>query len=90
MLAKEAGDEDAMRRYGDCIWRSMWFMRNHQFRPANAFYVKNPEAVYGGIKGGLIDNNIRIDYDQHIIMAILNGLVVFDDRPAVSTASVFD
>jgi hypothetical protein len=88
-LAKFAKDEAAMKRYGDSIWQSMWFMMNHQYRPENAFFVRNPEAAMGGMKGGLIDNNIRIDFNQHIIMALLGGLVVFDDRPGVLTSTVF-
>jgi hypothetical protein len=88
-LAKFAKDDAAMKRYGDSIWQAMWFMANHQYRPENAFFVRNPEAVMGGMKGGLIDNNIRIDYNQHIIMAMLGGLVVFDDRPGVLTSTVF-
>lgn len=88
-LAKFADDKAAMKKYGDSIWQAMWFMMNHQVRPENAFYLRNPEGAMGGIKGGLIDNNIRIDYNQHVIMAMLSGLQVFDDRPGVSTTTVF-
>jgi hypothetical protein len=37
----------------------------------NGFFLDDPEAVVGGIRGGLDDAEIRIDYVQHHINAML-------------------
>ncbi len=88
-LAVAAGDEAAMKRYGDAIVWGSWFMLSNQFRNENTYYLRNPEYAMGGVRGGLIANDIRIDYDQHVAMALLGARAVWRDRPDMDTAALF-
>lgn len=60
------------------VRRAAWFISCNQFRSENAYYLKNPKRALGGIRGGLVDNNIRVDYNQHSIIALLGALRVID------------
>ena len=42
-----------------------------QYDADNSFYLDDPAAVAGGMRGGLDDAEIRIDYVQHHISAML-------------------
>ncbi len=42
-----------------------------QYTPDNSFFLDDPDAVLGGMRGGLDDAEIRIDYVQHHMSAML-------------------
>lgn len=42
-----------------------------QFLDENVIYLRNPAKPYGGFKEGLLDFEMRIDYTQHNISALL-------------------
>jgi len=47
------------------------FQLRTQFTPESAFYLKNPHMALGGFRKSLTDYEIRIDYVQHNISALL-------------------
>ncbi len=65
-----------VERYGKAIMAAYWFILNQQYREENSYWLKAPHRAMGGIKGSPIANDIRIDYTQHTITAILHGLHV--------------
>ena len=73
-LAVLRGDEEKADRFGLAVIRSARFMLHHQFTPENSYYLKNPERALGGNRGSLIHNDIRIDYNQHAMSAVLTTL----------------
>ncbi len=89
LLAVAAEDAAAMKRYGDAVVWGAWFMLTNQFRDENTYYLRNPEYAMGGIRGGLIANDIRIDYNQHVAMALMGARAVWRDRPDMDTAALF-
>ena len=44
-----------------------------QIRPANAWLMPNPEAARGGIRRSLVEYEIRIDFTQHALSALIRG-----------------
>ncbi|MDJ0763470.1 MAG: hypothetical protein QNJ97_10815 [Myxococcota bacterium] len=50
-----------------------------QFIKENSYFVPNKMDVLGGIRMGLVDNHLRIDNNQHAIVALLNALAVMAD-----------
>lgn len=79
-LARLVGDRRMEQRIGDAVMASYRHNMIDQFRPETAYYVKHPEKAVGGIRGSLISNDIRIDYNQHFLSAALNGLDLAESR----------
>lgn len=74
--ARFKGDEAKAADYAKAILAAYWFDLNQQYRPENAYWMPNPSRALGGLRGSPIANDIRIDYTQHTITAILHGLSV--------------
>ncbi|MCF7844852.1 MAG: terpene cyclase/mutase family protein [Kiritimatiellales bacterium] len=81
-LAKLAGDEEHIRKYGDSIRSGMRFVLLTQYTPENAFYIENQKRAIGGFRAKLTDNAQRIDYTQHAVFAIIKAMEngVFEDN----------
>lgn len=88
-LAVAAGDAAAEKRFGDAVIWASWFIMNNQFNAANSYFLPAPEKALGGVRGGLTANDIRIDYDQHAIMALLGARAVFKNRPFMDPGNLF-
>jgi hypothetical protein len=56
--------------YTDAIMRGTHFLLQNQYRRDNTYYVNLPEATRGAFRGGLIDPAIRVDFNQHAIIAL--------------------
>jgi hypothetical protein len=63
-----AADASAFRRSIDLATR---YLMQFQFRPASAMYLPNAQRALGGFRRGLGDFEIRIDYVQHAVSALL-------------------
>lgn len=81
-LAHALGDARAVA-IGNNVLAACRFIMNNQYDASNSYFVKNPEKARGGIRGGLVDNTVRVDFNQHSIVAFLGGLRVVDARAAV-------
>jgi hypothetical protein len=57
--------------------RAVPHLFQHQFGPDNSFFLDDPAAVEGGMRAGLGNAEIRIDYVQHHMSAMMGlaGLV---------------
>ncbi|HUV38854.1 MAG TPA: hypothetical protein VMY39_04540 [Planctomycetota bacterium] len=51
--------------------RAMQFIRFNQLRPNNAFYLPEPQRVYGMVRTTPFYNDVRLDTTCHVIEAIL-------------------
>jgi hypothetical protein len=69
-LAERAGDGRAAGLLA-ALRRTAPHLVTMQYGPDNSFFLDEPEAVRGAIRGGLDDAEIRIDYVQHYISAVL-------------------
>lgn len=79
LLAKFLGDVEAQKKYGVALLRAIHFFVQNQFTWENSWYLPYPEKAIGGIRGSLIANDIRIDYNQHALITELNALHVAGD-----------
>lgn len=51
-----------------------------QLRAENAFFFPRPAQTYGGFRAGLVDNHLRIDFNQHALVGLLGALEVAQRR----------
>lgn len=78
-LAKRMGDEERKRRYLNAVIRGTFNLRCLQFKNlGEAFYLKEPNTVMGGVRTDTYDNEIRVDNVQHGLMALLEATQVFE------------
>ncbi len=74
LLARAHGVEDPdleqqMRLGLDALARD-------QMRPDNAWLMRRPEQSYGGIRRSLVESEVRIDFTQHAVGALIRGAEV--------------
>jgi hypothetical protein len=46
-----------------------------QIRPENSYLMKNPMGARGGIRRSLVESEVRIDFTQHSVAALIRGAV---------------
>ena len=56
--------------YVDAIMRGAHFLLQNQYRRDNTYYVNLPEETRGALRASPIDPSIRVDYNQHAIVAL--------------------
>jgi hypothetical protein len=49
-----------------------------QYRPETAWWMPRPGRVVGGFAGGVVDPDLRNDYTQHALSALIGGARVID------------
>lgn len=86
-LAKLVGNQEMAQKLGDAVMASYWQNLVDQFMPETVYYLPAPEKAVGGIRGALISNDIRIDYDQHFLSSAINGLDLAEERYGVGEFS---
>lgn len=69
-LAVKAGDDRAPSLLAAMV-RTVPHLLQLQYTPDNSFFLARPDLALGGIRGGHDDAEIRIDYVQHHISAML-------------------
>jgi len=82
-LARRVGNAEMEKRLGDSVMAALWHNSVDQFRPETSYFLSDPEKALGGIRGSLISNDIRIDYNQHFLSAAINGLDLAEERYGV-------
>ncbi|MEM1112669.1 MAG: hypothetical protein AAGI11_12235 [Pseudomonadota bacterium] len=71
-LAVEHGDTARARRYRQSINGGLRSLRQLQFNEGpEAWFVKDPERVFGGIRTTVFNNVIRVDNVQHGLLGVL-------------------
>lgn len=83
LTAKALGDVESQKKYGIAVLRAIHFWTQNQFTDVNSYFLPYPEKAKGGIRGSLIANDLRIDYNQHALAAQLNALDVPADLKAL-------
>ncbi|MBZ0272148.1 hypothetical protein K8I61_08930 [bacterium] len=79
-LAHAAGETARADQYGDAVLRACRFIMNCQYGPRIDYLARDPGRARGGIRGGLVDNDVRVDFNQHAMIAFLGGLRVLEAR----------
>ncbi|MDP8255934.1 MAG: AMMECR1 domain-containing protein [Candidatus Alcyoniella australis] len=80
ILAVHLNDTAAIERYGQAIYDGIWFDMNQMYRPGNVYFLPYPEKALGCMRGSPVANDTRIDYNQHVFVALLNGFDVVYQR----------
>ncbi|MEM7356872.1 MAG: hypothetical protein AAF657_39020, partial [Acidobacteriota bacterium] len=70
-LERDFGDPLAAQRILGGLLRGIRFQLRTQFRPESVLYLRDPQRALGGFRYSLTDYEIRIDYVQHNISALL-------------------
>ncbi len=77
-LARAVGNKQMEEKLARSIAAAVWHNLVDQYRPVNSYWVPRPDRVIGGIRGALIANDIRIDYNQHFMTSAINALDLFE------------
>jgi hypothetical protein len=82
-LARKVGADDAV--YLEALRLMADFQLRCQVTPENGLYLPRPDLAMGGFRRGLTDWEVRIDYVQHNVSALLGQLALLlgDEDPAV-------
>lgn len=75
-LAAFKKDEARSAKFSRGVMAAYRFITNNQYRRENGFLFGESPRALGGIKGSLVADDVRIDYTQHAIIAMLNGLEI--------------
>jgi hypothetical protein len=79
-LMKEIGDTDTLVRYIPAIRKGIAFQLATQITEENACYFPDPQRSLGGFRKSLTDNEIRIDYVQHNLSALIGYLRILREK----------
>lgn len=55
-------------------------LAREQIRPDNAWLMPDPAAARGGIRRSLVEQEVRIDFTQHALSALIRGAELHDPR----------
>ncbi len=70
-LARDFNREEDARKIRAALEWSMRFQLQCQFGRESVLHYPDPARTLGGVRGSLVDDEIRIDYVQHFISAAL-------------------
>jgi hypothetical protein len=70
-LARDFGTAEDAAAFLTAIDLGVRYTLQHQFRPEMVLYLPNPQRALGGFRRSYTNYEIRIDYVQHAISAIL-------------------
>ena len=81
-LLRDFGDDsDEANVVLDAARSGAAFVLQLQLRPESAMFFPNPQRCLGGVKGGLVNAEVRIDYVQHAASCWLGVARVITDDP---------
>ncbi|MCZ7584814.1 MAG: hypothetical protein M5R36_16595 [Deltaproteobacteria bacterium] len=66
--------------------KAIHFFVENQWSPQNSWFLPYPDKADGGIRGSLIANDIRIDYNQHALSTEINALSIPEDLAALGVS----
>jgi len=72
-LAVLAKDEERKAKYAQSMRSGIRFILQTQFTKENSFYLKRPDRAVGGFKESLVENDLRIDFTQHAVLALMKA-----------------
>jgi len=72
-VARQAGDQARLRRYRETLERSLQFLSTLQYTDANTLHFTDwyRQRLVGAFHASHHDGNLRIDYTQHAVCALL-------------------
>jgi len=70
-LAVQVNADEKIAEYKESIRLGTRFILQTQFNEKNIFYLENPKRAIGGFKESLVSNDLRNDYTQHAVMALI-------------------
>jgi len=70
-LADRIGDSQRQRRYAESLRRGFGFLDRLVIQPRDASVLPNPEFAIGGLRQSLYRSEVRVDFVQHCLAAIL-------------------
>lgn len=70
-IAVSVNDEEHIQKYAESILLGTRFILQTQFTDENSFYLENPTKAIGGFKESLLSNDLRNDYTQHGVVALM-------------------
>ncbi len=71
------------RPYEDSLLFAAKHQIEQQFRPENSFFLPRPDRALGGFRAGLVDNQLRIDFNQHSCVGLIGALEVAVKREGI-------
>ena len=74
------------KKYDDAIRLAARFLMWNQYRKDNSYFLGLVENVEGAIRGGLVDQNIRMDYCQHAIVALVGAYKIMTQGSEIPAA----
>ena len=75
------------KKYDDAIILTARFLLWNQYRNENSYFIPMPDSAAGAVKGGLVDQNIRMDYCQQAILALIGAYRVAIQKQKINTES---
>ena len=80
-LARQLGDHRRMQRYREAVVRGLRSVFQLQFSDdVDMYYISRSSPVHGGLRTTVYNNEIRVDNVQHVLMALMKILEVFDSN----------
>lgn len=84
-LAALLGDDERHRRYLESLRRGFNFLDRLVIQPRDASLLPNAEFAIGGLRQSLYASDVRVDFVQHSLSAILESLASFEPFRAKAT-----
>src|ERR1044071_8647669 len=84
-LAALLGDDERRQRYLESLRRGFNFKDRLVIQPRDAAVLPNAEFAMGGLRQSLHASDIRVDFVQHSLSAILETLAAFEPLRAGAT-----
>lgn len=80
LLARDHGERGEAARILEAATLSVGFQLQCLYRPETAMYFADPQRILGGFRESLTSPNIRIDFCQHNLLALLYLYRVMDEE----------
>jgi hypothetical protein len=82
-LMRNVGRKEDEARFGDHLLAAAWFLTRETYRPENMFFLANPDKALWGLRGTAVDQAVRIDFNQHALVAVWGAWEVALDRGGI-------
>lgn len=80
VLARDHGRTDALPTLDAQIGGALDALARERVHPDNAWMMPDPAAARGGIRRSLVEQEVRIDFTQHALSALIRGAEELDPR----------
>lgn len=79
-IALSAGRDKELDKIYGSLRLGAGFLLRTIISPPLAMYMKNPPKALGGVRASLTDFNVRVDYTQHALSALLAITSIIEDK----------